>query len=67
MSVSPELTRAPAAPPFPPALLAFLGLVFLVAPGDPSRVGSRVGLSLGLLLAALVWVAVLRVVERQGA
>jgi hypothetical protein len=48
-----------AAPMFPPAFLALLGTVFLVAGGD-------VGVSLGLILASLVWLALLLVVELHG-
>lgn len=48
------------APLFPPVFLALLGAVFLLAGGD-------VSLSLGLMLAALVWLALLLVVELHGA
>jgi hypothetical protein len=62
--------RAPArrelrVPPFPPAFLAFLGFVLLVAGGVGETPGSvdRVSLSLGLILAAVVWVALMLVAE----
>lgn len=54
-------------PVFPPAFLAFLGAVFLVAPGDPAATESRVSVSLGLLLASLVWVSLLRVLDLHAA
>ena len=43
------------APAFPRIFLAFLGLVFLAAPGDASRTGNRLGVSVGLLAAAALW------------
>jgi hypothetical protein len=52
---------------FPPAFLAFLGALFLVAPGDASLTADRVSLGLGLVLAALVWVALLLVVALVAA
>ena len=52
-------------PPFPPAFLAFLGVVLLVAgaPAEPTESADRVSLSLGLILAALVWMALMLVSE----
>jgi hypothetical protein len=52
---------------FPPAFLAFLGALFLLAPGDASLTADRVSLGLGLVLAALVWVALLLVVALHAA
>ena len=55
------------APTHPPALLAFLGATFLLAGGDPGASPDRVSVSLGLILAALVWIALLLVVELRAA
>ena len=68
----PRLPRLPGVslrgvPVLPPALLAFIGAMFLVAPGDGAVTVDRVSLSLGLILAALVWVALILVVELQAA
>ena len=62
-----EPRRRERAPAFPPAFLAFLGAVFLLAGGDPGASPDRVSVSLGLILAALVWIALLLVVELRAA
>ena len=61
---SAEAWRALRVPPFPPAFLAFLGVVLLVAGlGTDTESADRVTLSLGLILAALVWVALMLLAE----
>ena len=60
--------RALRVPPFPPAFLAFLGVVLLVAgAGHDTGSADHVSLSLGLILAALVWVALMLVAEPDAA